>query len=225
MVEKEENISKWIKEKALRHFGDIKKEKSSYDDWYADYEEAGRMYRFWDQMKYTVFGILFSAVIIVMGITFSNYDRIPWYLMILSSTLTLILIWTWVIFQIRLETGVHVIGIYMKAMEIKLFDRHVYVRNFGHYYAKEALDSKLFKILEAKTMYKLIFSSFSGVSILLPILKYWPTFPLLQNNDWINVTTYAGLLLGFVVLFWLLYGWLVKDMPSEKIFDKKIKDL
>ena len=191
-----------------------------------DYEEAGRMYRYWDQSKFTMFSILFSAIIIILSYEISNYSAFTLQTAILTSLLSIVLVIGWVILHKRLVVGVHVNGIYMKAMEKVIFN-DVNNRRFSHIYSCWALRGKkdkpnIYKV-DALGVYSAIVSLVVTTSLWLIIGKCLPSIDWYHGSD-VFISIFITILIfltGIAIV--LLYNWYNQDIPSERYFEKYYK--
>ncbi len=206
-----------IKAEAKEHLQQIKSDipdNQVINLWLKDYEEAAEQNRFYNNIAYTIFGIFFSAVVIVLGLMIDGYEKTEMIMIFIASFLSLSLIWGAATIFNRMLAGANANGTYAESIEEILFEKKIYNRSFAHKLSKDELDRH--HIPNVGIVLSFVVSVFSGFSVWLPYSKYFIDANLLASYPDMKELAYWGAIPLFIFISWLIYySWLDAPFRSK----------
>lgn len=195
----------------------------------ADYSTCMEQKRSIENIKWTLFGIFFPAILVVFGFMtdfFSKDSQISFNVSVIFSIMSLALIWGWVILSVRLDMGVSVREKHIKELENNIIAGGA-LSKLSETHCHEMATSKLSALPSFKQIFSVIVGIFSGISIWFPILITWDSLTSDCNCRFVSDVVLWILLFIFILLSGYLYRFfddmvpLFNDNEKDTPLDKK----
>lgn len=122
----EYNIKSHIKQIYFEDFpseNQIIKDDEKFKLWKIDYQSSSEHARYLQTVKWTLLGILFPIILIVLGQVILSIETMKFEMVVVSCIMSLTLIWAWVLFAVRFDMGDYALTQYIEHLEMVLFDQ------------------------------------------------------------------------------------------------------